>query len=106
MSESLTKVQDVDWLPAIAGRAQIVARCNGRLPMATLAQAGIGLACLPRFVGDASGLRALPARSPPTRQLWLGYHRDARAVPRVRATSAFLTDGVGRLRTALNPQGG
>jgi DNA-binding transcriptional LysR family regulator len=35
MSESLSKVPDVDWLPQIASKARVVARCNGRISSAT-----------------------------------------------------------------------
>jgi DNA-binding transcriptional LysR family regulator len=104
MSESLTKVPDVAWLPQIASKARILARTNGREPMVTMAVAGIGIACLPRFVGDATpGLRLLPAPFAPARKLWLGAHREARAIPRVKATSDFLAEAFQRLRPALAP---
>jgi DNA-binding transcriptional LysR family regulator len=105
MSESLGKIPDVDWLPTFTSRARVVVRTNGRAPMATMAAAGIGITCLPRFVGDATpGLRLLPTPTPgPERQLWLGVHRDARAVPRVKATMAFLAQSIERLRPALRP---
>jgi len=104
MSESLTRVPDVAWLPQVASEARVTARTNGREPMVTMAVAGLGIACLPRFVGDATpGLRLLPAPSAPVRKLWLGAHRDARAIPRVRATSDFLAEVFARLRPALAP---
>lgn len=108
MSDSLGKIPDVDWLPGLTARARVVARTNGREPMATMAAAGIGITCLPRFIGDAApGLRLLPTPVPaPERQLWLGAHRDARAVPRIKATIAFLTHGIDRLRAALRPAPG
>ena len=108
MSESLGKVPDVDWLPALASRARVVARTNGREPMATMAAAGIGITCLPRFIGDATpGLRWLPTPVPaPERALWLGAHRDARTIPRVKASITFLSEGIGRLRAALCPGAG
>jgi hypothetical protein len=37
--------------------------------------------------------------------LWLGVHRDARAIPRIRAASAFLVDELRRLQPALAPGG-
>ncbi|HEU4583389.1 MAG TPA: LysR family transcriptional regulator [Polyangiaceae bacterium] len=108
MSESLGKVPDVEWLPRVAARARVVLRTNGREPMARMAAAGMGITCLPRFIGDATpGLRLLPAPAPaPARQLWLGLHRDARAVPRVKASAAFLSESIARLRPALHPEQG
>jgi DNA-binding transcriptional LysR family regulator len=106
MSESLGKVPDVAWLPSVAAKARVAVRTNGREPMATLAGAGIGIACLPRFIGDATpGLRWLPTPGPgPERQLWLGVHRDARAVPRVSACVTFLGENIRRLESALAPK--
>jgi DNA-binding transcriptional LysR family regulator len=93
------------WLSSIAPGARIAVRTNGREPMLTMAAAGIGLACLPRIMGDAhAGLRRIAVpRSPPERALWLGVHRDARTIPRVRAVIAFLTDEVRRLQSAFAP---
>jgi DNA-binding transcriptional LysR family regulator len=48
MSASITRVADVEWLPPLAGKAQIAIRANGRGVMATLASDGIGMACLCR----------------------------------------------------------
>jgi DNA-binding transcriptional LysR family regulator len=98
MSKSLGKVPDVEWLPALTFAAHVALRTNGREPMATLAKAGVGMACLPRLVGDRTpGLRLLRTPSPaPERALWLGVHRDARKVPRIRATAAFLAQALAR----------
>lgn len=105
MSEHLRKIPDVEWLPRVAARAQVVARCNGRQPMAALATAAVGMTCLPRFIGDATpGLRHLPTPVPePTRPLWLGVHRDTRAVPRIERSLRFLAESIGRLQSALHP---
>lgn len=106
MSSALGKVPDVDWLPTIAAKARVVARLNGREPMATMAAAGVGFTCLPRFIGDATpGLRLLPTPGQaPRRKLWLGTYRDARKVPRVRVTADFLAAHFGHLRSALCPE--
>jgi DNA-binding transcriptional LysR family regulator len=103
MSEELTKIPDLEWLPALAGRASVVARANGRAPMLRMAEAGVGLAFLPCFLGDASpALRRLRAPVPgPERPLFLGVHRDARAIPRIRAVTTFLVDTLRRLTPAL-----
>jgi DNA-binding transcriptional LysR family regulator len=65
----------------------------------------VGLACLPRFLGDrAPGLRRLePPVAEPVRALWLGMHRDARTTPRVRAVFVALEDALRKLGTTLCP---
>ncbi len=106
MSESLTEIPDRPWLAKIASRARVVARANGRLAQVALAEHGVGLVCLPRFLGDLSaGLHALATPEPgPERALWLGAHRDARSVPRVATTIEFLARALARLKPALCPQ--
>jgi DNA-binding transcriptional LysR family regulator len=102
MSESLGKVPEVAWLPSFASHARVVARCNGREPMLTLALAGLGLVCLPRFLGDRAGLRLLPTPEPaPERALYLGMHRDARKQARVRACADFLAERLAQLGPLL-----
>jgi DNA-binding transcriptional LysR family regulator len=105
MSESLRKIPDVEWLPKVAARAKVAVRANSREAMVALAAAGLGITCLPRFLGDqAPGLRLLSTPAPlPERKLSLGFHRDSRSVPRVRATAAFIAKCVERLRPALCP---
>ena len=67
-------IVDIDWLPPLVGAARVAARANGRVAMANLAGAGVGIACLPCTLGDATpGLRLLATPgSAPRRQLWLG----------------------------------
>ncbi len=105
MSESLTKIPDLEWLSVVASGARIAVRTNGRAPMATMAESGVGMACLPRFLGDATpGLHFLRTPEPgPERPLFLGAHRDARAIPRVRASIAFVTGALEGLQGALRP---
>lgn len=106
MSEALGKIPDVDFLPKVVNRARVVARANGREPMVTLALAGVGLACLPRVLGDGvAGLRHLPTPEPePQRQLWLGFHEDARSTPRIQAVTRHLGAAFARLAPALSPR--
>ncbi|HEX2670728.1 MAG TPA: LysR family transcriptional regulator [Polyangiaceae bacterium] len=105
MSTGLTKIPDLEWLPPLTHQAFVAMRCNGREAMATLASAGVGIACLPRLLGDRSpNLQLLRAPSPaPTRPLWLGVHRDARSLPRIRTTMGFLTEVIERHRPLLAP---
>src|SRR5262249_46117842 len=78
---------DGPWLREVAAGARIGARTNGREALAAMAAAGLGLACLPRMVGDRTpGLAVLlPPVPAPERRLWLGVHRDVRKLARVRA---------------------
>lgn len=105
MTQDLGTIVDRAWLQGWRAQAHVAARCNGREPMATLAAAGVGIACLPCFLGDGTpGLRRLATPTPgPVRKLWLGVHRTARRTPRIQVTSAFLADGLRRLQRALHP---
>lgn len=105
MSESLTRIPDLGWLARCASKARVAVRTNGRAPMVAMAQSGLGMACLPRFLGDATpGLRLLRAPEPPERALYLGAHRDARHTPRLRATITFLSSALERLKPLLCPR--
>ena len=105
MSEALHKVPDLDFLPKVAAAARVVARANSRETMAKLASAGVGLAVLPRFLGDGTpGLRHLPTpEAEPRRRLYLGYHSDSRATPRIKACVSHLMVGIERVRGVLAP---
>lgn len=98
-------IVDIEWLPPLLGKARVAARANARLSMVALASAGIGIACLPRSLGDATvGLRLIPTPAPgPRRQLWMGVHRSARSVRRVQALTDFLTEVFARLARTLDP---
>lgn len=98
-------IVDVEWLPSLVGAAEVVARTNDRLGMAALVAAGVGLGCLPSFLGDATpGVRRLSTPEPgPRRKLWLGVHRSARTVRRVRAVGDFLVELFTRMRPTLDP---
>ena len=98
---------DAEWLKAHASSAQVSARANGRLLLATLAGGGEGLALLPRFVGDATpGLTLLKLSPlPPPRELYLGMRPDSRAIPRVRAVAECLSAALEVVAAKLAPGG-
>lgn len=93
------------WLLGECKNARVAVRTNGREAMTTLAVAGVGMACLPRVIGDATpSLARLATTAPlPERQLWLGVHRQARSLPRVRAVSRFLVEELQLRQRALTP---
>jgi DNA-binding transcriptional LysR family regulator len=105
MTDGLANLADYEWLPPLIAQARVAVRTNGREPMVTMARAGLGIACLPRALGDAvAELRLLPAPGePPRRKLYLGVHRAARSTPRVRATYDFLAQTLRAMRALAPP---
>jgi len=84
-------IADLAWIHQVASEARVAARANGREMLASMAEAGGGLACLPSYLGDAiGGLVRIESAEPPSRKLWLGVHRDARDLPRLRAFASCL----------------
>jgi DNA-binding transcriptional LysR family regulator len=78
---------DVGWLMQGLPGARIVARSNSREMQAQLCALGTGLAVLPKPLGAVTpGLVEVNIGSePPSRETWLGYHRDMKRLPRLRA---------------------
>lgn len=78
---------DDSWLQTMLPKAPIVFRSNSRDVQAKLCALGLGLAVLPLPLGDATpGIVRLNLGSePPGRDTWIGYHRDLRRLPRLRA---------------------
>ncbi|MFZ6656311.1 LysR family transcriptional regulator [Undibacterium sp. TJN19] len=60
------------------------------------ARAGVGLAVLPRFIGDADPdlMEVSICKTELSRNIWLVYHRDLKASTRVLAMKDFLSDCV------------
>jgi hypothetical protein len=93
MDEEAPATADAAWLDAVASAARVVWRSLGRHVHASVAAAGAGLVCLPRCLGDETpGLMLLRTTQPPERTLWLGIHRDARQVCRVRAVVELMRE--------------
>src|ERR1051325_5504092 len=78
---------DVAWLRQRLPRARTVFATNHRGLQARLCARGMGIAVLPRPVGEQmAGLRELDLGGlPPGREVWMGYHRDLRRMDRLRA---------------------
>lgn len=92
------------WLAQITAASRVALRANSYYMLVAAAEAGMGVACLPRFLGDTARLTRLEApTSPPVSELWLGIHRDIRDVPRFRTIAAFLAAGLRRQAPKLNP---
>jgi DNA-binding transcriptional LysR family regulator len=78
---------DIAWLIESFPNAVPVMRSNNRNVQARMCRQGVGIAVLPQAVGNQiHGLRLLELPSaPPSRDIWMGYHRDLRHLRRLRA---------------------
>jgi DNA-binding transcriptional LysR family regulator len=87
MDTAFETMPDAVWLKRIVPKAHILSRSNNRGVQAHLCALGVGLAVLPRPLGDLlPGIVRLDlGENPPGRETWVGYHRDMRRLPRLRA---------------------
>ena len=87
MDTSTGSFPDIDWLKRRFPHARTVLQSNNRNVQAQMCGAGLGIAVLPRPVGDQLGsIRRLDlSEAPPHRDIWMGYHRDLRRLHRLRA---------------------
>ncbi|WP_374471026.1 LysR family transcriptional regulator [Phenylobacterium sp.] len=94
MDTSTGQFPDIAWLRDSFPNARPVLASNNRNVQAWLCRQGVGIAVLPQVVGDqAPGLRRLRLPSDaPSRDIWMGYHRDLRRLQRLRAFIATVTD--------------
>lgn len=78
---------DITWLIESFPNARPVLRSNNRNVQGRMCKEGVGIAVLPRVVGDQiPGIRRLELQTrPPGRDIWMGYHRDLRRLERLRA---------------------
>lgn len=85
---------DIAWLVGSFPNARPVLRSNNRNVQGRMCREGVGIAVLPRVVGDQiGGIRRLELpTSPPARDIWMGYHRDLRRLQRLRAFIATVSD--------------
>jgi DNA-binding transcriptional LysR family regulator len=83
---------DIAWLTESFPNATPVMRSNNRNVQARMCRQGVGIAVLPRAVGQQiPGLRLLDLPSPPpSRDIWMGYHRDLKHLRRLRAFVAVV----------------
>lgn len=105
LQEDLLQMPEAKWLRSLAGNAAIAARTNSREGQFHAAMAGIGLACLPRYIADTepSLSRLDSPLAAPIRDIWLGIHRDTRRQPRIRAVIDHVTETIRLAQPILNP---
>ncbi|EGP08044.1 transcriptional regulator, LysR family [Bradyrhizobiaceae bacterium SG-6C] len=86
MDTAFGGMPDAVWLKRILPKAHIVSRSNNRDVQARMCASGAGLAILPRPLGDAIAAveRIDLGENPPSRETYLGYHRDLKRLNRLR----------------------
>lgn len=86
MDTAFGGMPDAIWLKRILPHAHVVSRSNNRDVQARLCALGTGLAVLPRPLGDAlEGVRRIDlGEDPPSRETYVGYHRDLKRLARLR----------------------
>lgn len=81
------------WLLGVAGDRPVACELNHISEHLIAVRAGVGIAGLPRFIGDGDrDLVRIGEDAPPfVRDIWLLVHRDLRKTPAVRAAMDFVT---------------
>ncbi|WP_083901293.1 LysR family transcriptional regulator [Azospirillum sp. B4] len=94
MDTAFGGMPDVGWATRLLPNATVVSRSNNREVQARLCALGAGLAVLPRPLGDSTpGIERLDlGEAPPSRDTWMGYHRDLRRLPRLRALADLIIE--------------
>jgi DNA-binding transcriptional LysR family regulator len=105
LQDDLALLPEARWFSDLAKSAMTALQSNSRDAHLQAALSGCGLACLPRYLGDAADLIRLNVpKPPPVREIWMGVHKDTRHVPRIRAVMDELSGGIKMLANRLNPE--
>jgi DNA-binding transcriptional LysR family regulator len=96
LDSAFSGMPDDSWLQSMLPRARIAFRSNSRDVQACMCALGCGVAVLPQPLGERTpGISVIDLGDvPPSRDTWLGYHRDLRKLKRLRALIDLV---VGRL---------
>ena len=87
MNTAQSHFPDVAWLLDRFPLSRRVFTSTSRALQAQMCLRGMGMAVLPRPLGDATvGLQRIDTpEPPPSRDVWVGYHQDLRHMERLRA---------------------
>lgn len=98
MNTAQAHFPDVAWLLDSFPLSRRAFTSTSRTVQAHMCVRGVGIAVLPRPLGDAlAGLQRIDtSNGPPSREVWVGYHQDLRHMDRLRAmldlAEAMLSD--------------
>jgi DNA-binding transcriptional LysR family regulator len=101
--DNLSHLRSAQWIARHVAPARIVHRANSLIALREVARAGVGLAPLPCFLGDADDrlVRVAPPMAEMASNLWLLTHPDLRRMPRVRAVLDAIGEYVSKRRRAM-----
>jgi DNA-binding transcriptional LysR family regulator len=101
--DSLADTSMAHWMRGKLPESEIVLRADSLLALRQAAQAGLGLAALPCYLGDtASDLRCVHRPIPEMETaLWVLTHEDLRHTARIRAFTEFAASAFHRRRPLL-----
>jgi DNA-binding transcriptional LysR family regulator len=90
------EIMEARWIEEHAAKGRVVFRGKGSLPQLVMAKAGLGIAALPCYAGDAEPelVRLIPASQIMKASVWLVVHEDMRHAGRIRACIEMLADGL------------
>lgn len=105
LQEDLLRTPEGRWFEEVTRKARRALRSNSRNGQLAAARAGLGIACLPRYLADGvEGLvRLAPPVPAPRREIWLGVHQDTRWTPRIRAVLDHLKTTLEAAAPRLQP---
>jgi DNA-binding transcriptional LysR family regulator len=101
--DSLTATSLARWMRAELPHSEVILRADSLLALKLAAEAGLGLAALPCYLGDtSSGLVCVhaPIKAMET-ELWILTHDDLRHTARIRAFTEFAAQAFTRHRALL-----
>jgi DNA-binding transcriptional LysR family regulator len=101
--DSLSHLGSAKWLAKHVATDRIVCRANSLMALRAAADAGVGVAALPCYLGDADPLlrRVDSALADMEVSLWLLTHPDLRRVARVRTVLDVLAKRLGGARALI-----
>jgi DNA-binding transcriptional LysR family regulator len=104
VQDDLLDTPDAHWFAERARAAEPVLLANSREAQLRGVAAGLGLGCLPCYLADGySGIERVVVGAEPSREIWMGVHRDTRHAPRIVAAQDAIVDAVTAARSLLVP---
>jgi DNA-binding transcriptional LysR family regulator len=104
VQDDLLDTPDARWFATRTVAAEPVLLANSREVQLRGVAAGLGFGCLPRYLADSHpGIVPLEAGPDPTREIWMGVHRDTRHAPRIVAVQDAIVAAVASARSILIP---